>query len=184
MGPVSVRLDLDAMSPSAEERDPYGGLDFAWRVHGALDSWTGKVDTKASITLAIESAVLGFVVTLSKDGERLADLTGASKSLYHLGIVALSAAVFFALRVVMPQLRRRRAKREWTGNMIYFGHLRHWDPSDLAVALRSKRIYEVQLAKQLVVMADIAWRKHARLQWSIAFLVVGAFCLALTFLTS
>jgi hypothetical protein len=177
-------MDLDSVTSTADDRDPRGGLDFGWRVHGALDSWTGKVDTKASITLAIESAVLGFVVTLSKDGERLARLTGASKTWYYAGLVALSAAVLSALRVVMPQLKRRRARREWRGNMIYFGHLRRWDSADLAVALRSKQVYEAQLAKQLVVMADIAWKKHARLQWSIGFLVLGAGCFVLAFLTS
>src|SRR3954454_8490903 len=65
MGPVQVELVGEALT-SPPRSDPYGGLDFAWRVHGALDAWTGKVDTKASITLAIESAVLGFVLTLSK----------------------------------------------------------------------------------------------------------------------
>jgi hypothetical protein len=170
-------LELEAVTAKATEKDPHGGLDFAWRVHGALDSWTGKVDTKASITLAIESAILGFVLSLSKKGERLAGLDGASDVAYHIGVGCLVAAVLFALLVVMPQLNRRQARREWRNGMIYFGHLRHWKPADLANQLKAKQVYEEQLAAQLVAMSKIAWKKHAGLQWSVGFLILGAACL-------
>jgi hypothetical protein len=117
VGPLQVELVVEAMTEDPQ-RDPYGALDFRWRVHGALDSWTGKADTKASITLAIESAVVGFVITLSKHGERLASLEGASHSWYRIGCACLLIAGVFALLVVVPQLRRRKSKREWQGNMI------------------------------------------------------------------
>lgn len=155
------------------------GVEFGWKVHAALDSWTGKVDTKASIALAIESAVFGFVVTLSKHGERLASLDGTRLTLYRVGIGLLLAALLFALMVVMPQLNRRQAKKNWQSNMIYFGHLRRWDPQKLAKALSRGQPYETQLANQLVSMSKIAWRKHARLQWSLSFFVGGAACLFL-----
>lgn len=165
-------------------KDSHGGLDFAWRVHGALDSWTGKVDTKASITLAIESAVLGFVLSLSKKGERLAGLHGAGDLAYHIGIGCLVAAVLAALLVVMPQLNRRDAKRDWRNGTIYFGHLRRWKPADLAKELKTSQVYEDQLAAQLVAMSKIAWKKHARLQWSVGFLMLGAACLSFAILRS
>jgi hypothetical protein len=74
----------------------------------------------------------------------------------------------------MPQLNRREAKRDWRKGMIYFGHLRHWSPADLAKQLTRKQVYEEQLAAQLVAMSRIAWKKHARLQWSVGFLILGA----------
>jgi len=183
VGRLQVKLALEAVTPNKSD-DTAGALDFAWRVHTALDSWTGKVDAKASITLAIESAILGFVISLSKKGERFAGLSGASEHWYNAGLVCLLAAVLCALLVVFPQLKRRKSKREWHGNMIYFGHLRHWDPDDLAMALKSKRADEKQLARQLVTMSEIAWRKHARLQWSIAFFLIGTLSLGIAFLAS
>lgn len=150
------------------------GLEFAWRVHAALDSWTGKVDTKASIALAIESAIFGFVVTLSKRGERFADLHAADLALYRIGVGFLLLSILLSLLVVMPQLNRRESRRIWRTNKIYFGHLRHWDPTELAKELRKPSATEQQLAQQLVTMSKIAWRKHARLQWSLAALVAGA----------
>lgn len=181
MESVQVQLALEAVTASA---NPDGGRDFAWRVHGALDSWTAKVDTKASIILAIESAILGFILTLSKKGERLASLDGVSETAYHLAIGALVVAVLFALLVVMPQLRRRQAKKNWHKGMVYFGHLRHWDPADLATALKGDRVDEAQLADQLVAMAKIAWKKHARLQWSVCFLIIGAAALVVAVVKS
>jgi hypothetical protein len=169
----------------SEESPPKGeGLEYAWKVHAALDSWTGKVDSKASITLALESAILGFVLSLSKDGERFDDLHGAPFYWMRAGLVCLSLAVFCSLMVVMPQLRRLQSRRIWRSNTVYFGHLRHWDPVDLAVHLRSAQIREKELARQLVTMSQIAWKKHSRLQISLMLLLLAAACLAIAVLSS
>jgi Family of unknown function (DUF5706) len=165
---------LDAVTlPLADQPE----TDFAWRVHAALDSWTGKVDTKASIALAIESAVFGFVVTLTKRGEQFTGLDGSDLTLFRIGSGFLLLAILLSLLVVAPQLNRRESKRIWSSNMIYFGHLRRWDPVELAKTLATQQPYGEQLARQLVTMAKIAWRKHACLQYSLACLVLGAGCL-------
>jgi len=43
----------------------------------------------------------------------------------------------------------------------------------LAQALSSGTLTTDQLARQLVEMSKIAWRKHAWLQWSLGFLLFG-----------
>lgn len=164
---------MSAQGESAPGKTPTG-REFAWKVHAALDTWTGRVDTKASITLAIQSASFGFVVTQSDPDKRFAELAGLSAVLYGLGLAALLLAVLLALRVVVPQLNRRKSKQNWQTNMVYFGHLRHWDPANLGNALRQEQPYEDQLARQLVEMSEIAWRKHAVLQWSLASYVAAA----------
>ena len=70
------------------------------------------------------------------------------------------------------------AKRNWSSNMIYFGHLRRWNPENLATALAKGTPNVSQLARQLVTMSKLAWRKHAWLQWSLLGLVVGSGLLA------
>lgn len=157
-------------------KEPTGnaGLEFAWRVHNALDSWTGKVDTKASITLAIETAILGFIVSLSSRDGPLTALRGNDLWLFRIGISLVSVSILLALSVVVPQLNRRQAKKDWEDNMIYFGHLRHWDVDKLVAALFNADIHPRQLARQLIQMSRIAWRKHVWLQWSLGALVVGA----------
>jgi Pycsar effector protein len=155
------------------------GIDFAWRVHDALDSWTGKVDTKASITLGIEIAVFGFVVALSEKTGRFSMLRAADLTLFRVGLALVILSIFLSLAVVLPQLGRKKARRNWKTNMIFFGHLRHWNPTELAMALKSGPLEEDQLARQLVEMSKIAWRKHAWLQWSIVVFAVGAVCLLL-----
>jgi L-lactate permease len=156
--------------------DPSGaqGDDFAWRVHDALDSWTGKVDTKASIVLAIEAAIAGFVITLSTGHGRLSALHGYHTNLEIGGLVLLAASVLASLAVVMPQLGRHRAKQNWSSNMIYFGHLRRWEPEKLAESLSRDMHAKEQLARQLVDMSKITWRKHAWLQWSLVLLVIAS----------
>jgi len=158
--------------------EPSDGVDFAWKVHDALDSWTAKVDTKASIVLAIEAALVGFVITLSTKGGRLSGLHGYRVNLDRVGLGLVAASVLLSLAVVMPQLGRRKAKRNWSSNSIYFGHLRRWDPTKLSAALEKGETTIQQLALQLVTMSKVNWRKHAWLQWSLLCLVVGSGLLA------
>ena len=160
-------------NPPSTEPPRTNGDDFAWKVHEAIDSWTGKVDTKASIALAIEAAIAGFVITLSTNHGRLSGLHGYRADLDHVGLILLAASVMASLAVVMPQLSRWKAKRNWPSNMIYFGHLRRWDPDRLAEALSSEIPATAQLARQLVEMSKIAWRKHAWLQWSLVLLFIA-----------
>ena len=49
---------------------------------------------------------------------------------------------------------------------------------------RGESFDEEQLAAQLVAMSQIAWKKHARLQWSVGFLIAGAGCLLVAVVTS
>ncbi|MFD6548016.1 hypothetical protein, partial [Bacillus cereus] len=68
-------------------------IETAWKIHAALVDWTGKVDTKASFALTIESALLGGVVALSGDGRVFHDLAGASVVWYVLGVFTLALSV-------------------------------------------------------------------------------------------
>lgn len=157
--------------------EPTTAEEQAWKVHGALDAWTAKVDTKASITLGLASAVLAFALTQSQHDNGLADLQGAAHTSYIMGIALVVLAIAFALWVVFPQLRRwgtRRRSDEWKDNTIYFGHLRHWDPDRLARHLEDRELpHKQQLAAQMVRMSRIAWKKHSRLQMSLLALAVG-----------
>ena len=92
-------------------------------------------------------------------------------------MAVLAASIVLSLLVVLPQLGRLRAGREWRSNMIYFGHLRHWDPAELATALEGPTHSTDQLARQLVTMSKIAWRKHSWLQYSLLLLVASSLLL-------
>lgn len=174
MGAIQVQLLVETVNKEATNH----GLEFAWRVHAALDSWTGKVDTKASITLAIETALLGFIITLSIDGGPLSTLGGTDLTIYRIGLSFVGLSVLMALGVVVPQLSRRKAKKEWEKNMIYFGHLRRWDVDRLARALAEERPRHHQMARQLIEMSRIAWRKHVWLQGSLVTLLIGSAVIA------
>lgn len=158
--------------------NPNAGEAFAWKVHDAINAWTGKVDTKASIALAIEVAIAGFAITLSTNHRQLTGLHGIRAHLDDIGLAVLFGSMLASLAVVMPQLSRRRARRTWQTNMIYFGHLRHWDPEQLANELIAGNIPSAaQLARQLIEMSRIAWRKHVWLQWSLILLIVASLLL-------
>lgn len=153
-------------------------IDAAWKIHAALIDWTGKVDTKASFALTIESALLAGVVTLSGEGRVFYHLSGWAVFWYVLGIVLLVTAVLCAIWVVRPRLRDANLKNEAPKNVIYFGHLRHLTAEAVQDRLQDSSLLPV-LSKQLVEMSKIAWTKHKIVQWSLSLAPAGVAALSI-----
>ncbi|MFW0872021.1 Pycsar system effector family protein [Rhodococcoides corynebacterioides] len=153
--------------------------DTAWKIHSALTDWTGKVDTKASFALTIESAVLAGVVTLSGNDRALADLHGWGVLWYVLGVVTLVAGLLCAVWAVRPRLRAQQLTNEVPTNFVYFGHLRQLTPAEVEINLRSDDILPV-LSKQLIDMSKISWTKHRLVQVSLTLAPVGVALLGLS----
>lgn len=160
-----------ASEPVFEPSEPSN--EFAWRVHDGITEWTARVDSKASIALAIEAAVAGVVVLLATGDGELARTSGLTSWLVGSGVVLLTASVVLAVLVVYPQLRARSTRKEFQNDVIYFGHLRLWDPEHLEERLATDSVEMAGLSRQLVRMSKIAWRKHVWLQWSLALFVLG-----------
>lgn len=154
-------------------------IETAWKIHAALVDWTGKVDTKASFALTIESALLGGVVALSGDGRVFHDLAGASVVWYVLGVFTLALSVLCVVLVVRPRLRRGGLQSEARGNFVYFGHLRHLDAAAVQNHLETSNLLPV-LSKQLVEMSKIAWTKHRLVQVSMSLAPVGVLFLVIS----
>jgi hypothetical protein len=157
------------MAGDVSQQDP---VDTAWRIHGALADWTGKVDTKASFVLTIESALLVTIIALSGTGRRLFDLHDAAAHFYWAGIVAIVLGVVAVALVVKPRVRRQAMADEWRDNFVFFGHLQSWSPEDLEGALAERPVLPV-LTRQLVNMSRIAWRKHLLVEVAMLCGVVG-----------
>jgi hypothetical protein len=156
--------------------DHQARIEFAWKVHEALNAWTAKVDTKASVVLAIEGAVIGLIVSLAHNEGALSHLHGARHARFIAGCLLLGLGAFLSGLAVFPQLGRLSARKRWSSGVIYFGHLRRWDPERLEeYLLQSPDIGSVrQLTRQHVAISKIAWRKHVWLQWSMTASAAGA----------
>ncbi|MFJ3303715.1 Pycsar system effector family protein [Streptomyces sp. NPDC086549] len=136
----------------------------AWRIHEALVDWTGKVDTKAAFASSLQTAGLAVAVALASDG--VGGNSGRLPS-WPLWCAAalLGIAVLLSMWVVLPRMRVSGGDRNGPADFVYFGHLRHWDPDRLAEVLRTADPLPV-LSRQMVVMAQVAWRKYRLVQLS------------------
>ena len=154
-------------------------IDTAWKIHAAIIDWTGKVDTKASFTLTIESAVMAGIVTLSGGGRALYDLRGWHMVLYTIGVSLLTVAILCSAFVVIPRLRRtKHLKTEAAGgDFVYFGHLRHLTSDTIEDLLKTSDMLTV-LSSQLQRTSEIAWLKHRLVQFSMTIAVIGVTCVA------
>lgn len=170
--------------PPAPPSPGADGAAFGWRVHEALQGWTATVDLKASVVLAVETAVTGAAAheLITSHGE-LHGATGLHLATAITALAALTAAVGCGLWVVFPRLERRKTARAASSGLIYFGHLRNRDAEDIARALGNLTPEEerLQVARQLHVAGNVAWRKHAWLQASIALFAIGVALLVTSF---
>lgn len=153
------------MTPSDEL-----AVQNAWQIHSQLTDWTGKVDLKARFGLSFVSAAIAGLLAVYGDGTRLygettqlTDFSNLEAACFILGVVLLIEAFLVSVLAVTPQLRARRSKREYKSGIIYFGHLRHWNSSDLALKLRTVDMLPV-LSRQLINMSKILWRKHRAIE--------------------
>lgn len=148
-------------------------VEAAWRIHSAQVDWTGKVDSKSSFALAIQSAVMAGIVGLAGGNGRLSNLEGFwPNSFFWVGMGVLILAIVAVTFVVRPRLRSKRLEAEIPDNFIFFGHLRKWSPPDLEKALVERELLPV-LTRQIVEMSKLTWRKHRLLQVSMSGALVG-----------
>ena len=172
-------------APSATHAEPdETGIEFGWRAHAAVQGWTATVDTKASIVVVVETAVAGAATTalITRKGE-LHTAVGLHLACAIVAVVLLIVAVICALWVVFPKLERSRTRRLAARGLIYFGHLRERGIDDIAQALEemTPEHERRQLASQLRVTGDIAWRKHSWLQRSLVCFGLGALLLVVAY---
>jgi hypothetical protein len=151
-------------------------VEFAWRVHTALESGTAKVDMKASILLAFQGGGFIFVTT---SREEIVSTTSRLPALFvAAGILLLVSAMGCAATAILPALGSARGHREnYVNEWIYFGHVRLWEAADLAARLGrlTERDEVAALCAQLVRMSRLNWRKHRLLQSSVLLTLL---CLA------
>lgn len=156
-------------------------VDFAWQIHAAQESWTGKVDVKASILLALEGGALFAVLAASSTTGVLARLDATARVLELIGVLLILLAIASATVAVFPLLGRTKEHgTSYRNNAIYFGHIRHWDPVDLHLYLTSmtaSRQTEM-LSRQLVEMSKRNWKKHRWVQVSLSFAIFGVASIA------
>jgi hypothetical protein len=160
------------------------GNHFAWHAHEAIQSWTESVDVKSSIVLLVEIAVTGAAASaLITSGGELHSAVGLHLATAIVALTSLCLAVACALWVVFPRLEKRRTKEMSREGLLYFGHLRTRSVESIDAALRDLTPDEErrQLAGQLQITAQVAWRKHLWLQRSLALLALGAVLLLVSF---
>ncbi len=158
------------------------GIEMAWRTHGAQEAWTAKVDIKASIVLALATAVLVGVVAGTTKDAAFYSLVGWRHVLLIAAVVADMVAVVLSAVAIWPRLgRSKEHRREHPKHLIYFGHLRHWSSEGLAARLKTVSDDDERevLAEQLIRMSERNWWKHVALQYALAAILVAVMLVAI-----
>jgi hypothetical protein len=92
---------LQTITEESDKKEGRGALEFAWQIHTAVSQWSGRADTKASILLTLELAVLGSITALTQRPGRLAGLSNPQLASYRIGVILLSISIVLAGLVVL-----------------------------------------------------------------------------------
>lgn len=157
-------------------------MESAWRIHAVLMDWTGKADAKAAVVLSLESAVMTAFAVLSGGRPHSAGPT-VSALCYWTGGGLLVLSVAVCVLAVLPRLKGVGSGEQRRMDYIYFGHLKRWDSQDLAEALPVHEVLPM-LARQLVTLSRVCWRKHRLVQLSIIVACAGTLLSAVSALTA
>jgi len=164
----------DEPTGSSVDDQAKANVEFAWKSHSAQENWTSKVDTKASVFFTVNVAGVVALVALRTQTDGLLALHGGWRPmLVDIGILACACALLLAGAAIFPLLGPASVHKT-QHDAIYFGHLRHRKPDDLAKQLTTLTTQDQveQLSRQLIVMSKGNWFKHRLLQ--LALLVAAA----------
>lgn len=165
-------------APVSQEESRAEAAKIAWQIHASLHESTRTVDAKASFALAMESAALAGIAALSGSGRSLDRVTGVAEVILWLGVALIGLSAVLAVLVVVPRHNGQgRSPNPGEDEFLFYGHLRHWTPDDLAQRLARADPLPT-LSRQLVVMSAIAWTKHRRVQQSLLLAVIGSLLVA------
>ncbi|MFC8176430.1 MULTISPECIES: Pycsar system effector family protein [unclassified Streptomyces] len=158
---------------------PTEPTETAWKIQSAVADATAKADSKAALALTLQSTALAVLSLLASSRRAAGEFeSAASQTLLWLGVVLIMAGVCCAASAVSPRLGKERRGPEPDGDFLYFGHLRLMEPAALEGVLRNTDPLP-SLTRQVVVMSEIAWAKHRRVQCSLVLSVAGCGCFAM-----
>jgi Family of unknown function (DUF5706) len=163
-------------APDTNEQLFKDAIELAWRVHGAQEAWTAKVDTKASILFALEGGSLFVILTANSQTGAFHTFGGWPLVLEIIGVAVLFLGTLFSGAAVFPMLGKvSRHRSDHHRHYIYFGHLRHWHHQDLQrkLTLRGGSDEVAMLSLQLIAMSKRNWRKHRLVQVSVLLALLG-----------
>ena len=147
--------------------------ETAWRIQAAVADWTAKADAKASFALTMQSTALAVLGLLASSKRAVGDFDSTlPRLLLWIGVLLMVGGIGCAAWAISPNLGKERRGPDNEADFLYFGHVRHMDPTALEAALLDKDPLS-SLSRQVVVMSKIAWNKHRRVQWSLMLAVGG-----------
>lgn len=146
----------------------------AWTIYHSHGEWISRVDAKASIMLALQGVTLGAVIALTDKDRPYAQLCWWWEwALFIAGFAMLLAAIVLAVLALVPRVTSEKPSKKEMRDYIYFGHTRLWKPDALEDELRKPAL--PVLARQLIVLGRISWRKHYLVKYSVwCYIISGA----------
>lgn len=156
--------------------------DFAWSIYENLRGWIAQADRKASTVLALESALIAAAALFGDLASSVGALAGWRLVIVYVGVAVMMVGAALSGAAVKPRLGRMGSPgwRKGVGTPsktghIYFGDLRNQEAAALALWLleATPEAATLELAQQIIVMSQIAWRKHRLLQSSITLAAIG-----------
>lgn len=154
-----------------------------WNVLQYNVEWLKFSETKASVLLTVYGIIITIIYTNS------ADVFTAVENNSFIGIMSVIVSIlsvisiYFAFKCINPRLKNLNPS-----SIIYFGHIKEKYNSfedyfrETEMILENESDFSKQIAEQIHVNSQIAWKKFFNVTWSIRFFILSIIILLVTIL--
>jgi hypothetical protein len=155
--------------------------DKYWSILQYNVEWLKFSETKASILLTDYGIIITIIYT------NASDVLSAVKNNSFIATMSIMAAtssiisIYFAFKCINPRLKNLNPN-----SIIYFGHIKekyssfedYYNMTD--GILQNENEFSKQIAEQIHVNSQIAWKKFFNVTWSIRFFIFSIIILLVT----
>lgn len=155
-----------------------------WNILNNITDWVKYSDTKATIILTLYGVIL--TVIYSNSVQVLSALK-SSETVFWFTICSSimgTLSILFSFLCINPRLKNENAK-----SIIYFGHIQEKFSNAADYFTKSEQIlsnedeYNSELAEQIHVNSNVAWKKFSKVTWSVRFLFGSLVFISLSLVT-
>jgi hypothetical protein len=145
-----------------------------WQILQLNIDWLRFSETKATLILTVYGVL--FTITYTNSSAVFESIKGSSLILLFVLMYAgfALASIVLAFLCVNPTLKNKNPN-----SIIYFGHISKKFKTVKAyqdyakVVLNDENSYSDQITEQIVVISKVAWKKYARVTWSLRLFIAS-----------
>lgn len=155
--------------------------DKYWSILQYNVEWLKFSETKASVLLTVYGIIITIIYTNSENVFNAVETNPFIATMSVVAGISSVISIYFAFKCINPRLKNLNPN-----SIIYFGHIKekyssfedYFNTADKI--MQDENNFSKQIAEQIHVNSQIAWKKFFNVTWSIRFFILSLIIILVT----